>query len=159
MAPGEGLFKTCKVCSQVLPPDQFPGDRRSCRSCEKKRKREWNQNNRRRVRYALRGLSLEEYEALVRKNRCPLCRTRSPVRFVLDHDHRSGLSRSLLCDRCNIALGLVNDRVAVLLRSAWYLWVYRAQHFFRGIKRRLGASAPRLFSCSGFAAGFRKTGS
>lgn len=37
-------------------------------------------------------------------------------RLNLDHDHRTGLYRALLCDRCNAVLGKVDDD-ALLLRA------------------------------------------
>lgn len=59
-----------------------------------------------------RGVTLAQYnEMLVRQGRrCAIChRTREEsgqVRpFSVDHDHKSGLVRGLLCARCNIMVG------------------------------------------------------
>lgn len=41
------------------------------------------------------------------KGACPLClrKRREVKRFVIDHCHRTGKVRGLLCDTCNITLG------------------------------------------------------
>lgn len=63
------------------------------------------------------GLSLEEYDFLyeAQEGRCAICREprprrsrgkeRSERRLSVDHDHRSGKVRGLLCYRCNTTLG------------------------------------------------------
>ena len=66
------------------------------------------------------GVSIEEYEAmLVRQGGgCGIC-GRSPssqVSLHVDHDHRTGRIRGLLCFVCNSSLGELDDRD--LLRAA-----------------------------------------
>lgn len=41
--------------------------------------------------------------------------------LVVDHCHETGVVRSLLCDRCNRAIGLLKDSPDVLRRAALYL--------------------------------------
>jgi len=38
-----------------------------------------------------------------------------------DHNHSTGKIRGLLCRRCNLTLGLVNDSIPILERSIRYL--------------------------------------
>jgi hypothetical protein len=56
-----------------------------------------------------RGITLEEYADLLTKQegRCALCRTADPGRrsWCIDHDHKTGKIRGLLCWKCNVALG------------------------------------------------------
>lgn len=79
------------------------------------------------------GITLEDFSAMVRKQkgRCAICRrhhTKCPrgkgakprVRLYVDHDHRTGKVRGLLCHNCNGRL----DRLAtprLLIKSAKYL--------------------------------------
>ena len=67
------------------------------------------------------NIGLEDFEALVKKqkNTCPIChrqfaRARTTT---VDHDHKTGRVRGLLCQRCNLGLGQFLDSPD-LLRSA-----------------------------------------
>lgn len=68
----------------------------------------------------------EIYTTLLRmqKNRCAICgRDQEEVgkRFGVDHDHKTGNIRGLLCTKCNSGLGNFNDDVSVILLAAYYL--------------------------------------
>lgn len=78
------------------------------------------------------GLTVETYEALVlaQSGLCAICqhpergidaRTGEPRRLAVDHDHRTGRVRGLLCLRCNQAIGQFADDPAVLHRAILYL--------------------------------------
>jgi hypothetical protein len=70
------------------------------------------------------GISVEDYERLLTAQGgvCAIC-SKSPGRKILrvDHCHRSTRVRGLLCDNCNLALGLFKDDPALLRRAAEYL--------------------------------------
>lgn len=64
-------------------------------------------------------LALYDHQA----GRCPICRrtfTRKRVPGV-DHDHRSGLVRGLICSPCNTLLGFMHDDVQLFEDAARYL--------------------------------------
>lgn len=71
------------------------------------------------------GLSAEEYDSMLdlQEGRCAIClqkpRTR---RLAVDHDHKTGEVRGLLCNKCNHRiLGSAHEDPAVLRRAARYL--------------------------------------
>lgn len=68
------------------------------------------------------GLSIAEYEALLaeQKSACAIC-GESGLRLYIDHNHRTGKVRGLLCPYCNLALGGFRDSVDLLLAAARYL--------------------------------------
>lgn len=72
------------------------------------------------------GLSLEEYEAkwTAQGSACAIC-GRQPKpgqrRYAVDHDHKSGRVRGILCWFCNRGLGYFMDRPWVLDVAAAYL--------------------------------------
>ncbi len=56
---------------------------------------------------------------------CSICTTEKPGGrwniFVIDHCHRTGRFRGLLCDACNKALGMFDDDVDRLKAAILYL--------------------------------------
>jgi len=71
------------------------------------------------------GISLEQYNGLLLKqnNSCAGClRSFSPALVAaVDHEHKTGAVRGLLCSFCNRALGLVRDDPATLRRMCDYV--------------------------------------
>ena len=72
------------------------------------------------------GLDAAAYDALFRAQggRCAICRARpKSKRLAVDHDHKTGAVRGLLCSICNHdVLGGVHDDAAI----AWRAFVYLA---------------------------------
>lgn len=72
------------------------------------------------------GMTLEDYVRLgVRQKwRCRICdRSREELQqdLVVDHNHKTGKVRGLLCKGCNQALGLLHDEVEWIQRAIDYL--------------------------------------
>ena len=78
------------------------------------------------------GLTLAEYDELLTSQggKCAVCGadnsgcsnkdgTYQPM--YVDHDHKTGKVRGLLCSRCNTALGYVHDDPGILIKLAAYL--------------------------------------
>lgn len=62
----------------------------------------------------------EDYDFLFKaqRGRCAICRTRpeDDRKLCIDHDHETGIVRGLLCDRCNLGLGHLEDWIGSALR-------------------------------------------
>jgi len=56
-----------------------------------------------------------------RPNFCELCNVKFKKQPHADHDHKSGIYRGWICNRCNMTLGLVGDSPELLRALA--LWV------------------------------------
>lgn len=74
------------------------------------------------------GISLKEYAIRLAEQNgvCAICKGKNPPgrrarRLGVDHDHKTGEARGLLCDACNQVLGLMNDDATTLRRAADYL--------------------------------------
>ncbi len=68
------------------------------------------------------GLTEAGYKALVKiqQGKCAICRSNFTIPHV-DHDHRSGRIRGLLCFKCNTALGKFNDDPELLHSAILYI--------------------------------------
>ena len=67
----------------------------------------------------------EDYDTILafQDGECAICgRPPGKTRLAVDHNHKTGLVRGLLCWTCNVALGKFRDKDEVV-ESAW-LYVY-----------------------------------
>jgi NAD-dependent dihydropyrimidine dehydrogenase PreA subunit len=71
-----------------------------------------------------RGLTVEQFTQMLdrQQGKCLICET-VPQDHVLqiDHDHRTGVVRGLLCRDCNSGLGRFQDNAGLLKKAATYL--------------------------------------
>jgi hypothetical protein len=76
------------------------------------------------------GITIDRYNEMLTEQRgcCALCRKAESneikgkvVSLAVDHDHKTGAVRALLCSACNTALGLFNDDTALLDAAKAYL--------------------------------------
>ncbi len=74
--------------------------------------------------------------------RCALCRSRPRGRrLAVDHDHLTGIVRGLLCQNCNMALGLFGDNPNALTAAAKYVRKWRQGLEVGAIRRDLNTSS------------------
>lgn len=67
------------------------------------------------------GISLGDKQIMseAQSHRCLICEEQKSL--VVDHCHKTGLIRGLLCNTCNRAIGLLKDNPIVLQKCADYL--------------------------------------
>lgn len=69
------------------------------------------------------GITQEQFNEILaeQSNRCAICETDKPTKWHLDHDHKTGRTRGILCHRCNVTLGFVEDDIYLLYAMVEYL--------------------------------------
>lgn len=69
------------------------------------------------------GITLQKFnEMLKHQNECCLiCNKNDEKALCVDHCHKTGKVRGLLCNKCNKALGLFNDNIELIKVAASYL--------------------------------------
>jgi hypothetical protein len=122
----------------------YIGLRSTCKTCSSEERNEWRKrspkDNERNKAYnklhakRIRGRKLQRYwpgttweQALqnwddlyiLQGGHCALC----PRHLVLhvDHSHKTGAVRGLLCNKCNRGLGMLNDDITILTAAIEYL--------------------------------------
>jgi len=135
------IEKVCTGCGQLKLASSFYLDRRRksglqsrCKACDKWRfktasyrakKKEYDKHYYIKYNY---GISLEEYNMFVvaQKGVCLICSKKCfrHKRLSIDHDHKTGKIRGLLCHKCNNGLGLFNDSPVLLKKAAEYVSMY-----------------------------------
>lgn len=75
------------------------------------------------------GISLKTFEDIsnAQNNVCKICKKKNTRdRFLqVDHDHKTGKIRSLLCSHCNNGLGCFFDNIEVMKLAIQYLQDHR----------------------------------
>ncbi len=130
-----GLTNKCKDCTRQYRKQKY------WENAEKNRKasNKWLEANRveanKRRRWArlekLYGLTETKYNELLASQNygCAICENLSPGVtkdghediFKVDHNHTTGKVRGLLCNKCNIGIGQMEDDPDRVLRAAFYL--------------------------------------
>lgn len=131
--------KKCSKCKEVKPHAEFAktkdkpsGMVSHCKSCiRNKCKALWKEGSIRDSVYQRKyGISLSEYHRLFDKQKgvCRICGAADPgghgsknKRFYVDHCHKTGIVRGLLCHHCNVGLGSFKDDVGILTKAIEYL--------------------------------------
>lgn len=73
------------------------------------------------------GITPEYFEKMfeAQGKRCAVCGTykngKSNYRFCVDHDHKTGKIRGVLCIKCNVLIGQSDDNVQTLQNAIDYL--------------------------------------
>lgn len=112
----DGRFSTCKECQSIRSKEMTPEYRRS-----KQLK-------------MLYGITQEHYESLLERQgfRCAICGAKEAggptSSFKIDHCHDSGHVRGLLCNKCNLGIGHLQDDIAILHKAIEYLNENRTGH-------------------------------
>jgi hypothetical protein len=77
------------------------------------------------------GITPEEYDKILESQSgvCGICKleqatTARQYRLYVDHDHRTGQIRGLLCHTCNLGLGHFKDQIPLLQNATDYLRKY-----------------------------------
>jgi Recombination endonuclease VII len=114
----------CPRCRKTKPRSEFwlsstnsSGLQSHCKPCQRTRVRKHSRRRHLRLAY---GMTPEDYQAMVKKQKglCPICLHKR--RLHVDHDHETGVVRGLLCSGCNSAVGLL-DQPRRLRRAMKYL--------------------------------------
>lgn len=69
------------------------------------------------------GIGLHQYQQMFEEQggECFICGSTEDRNLAVDHCHKTGAVRRLLCQKCNQGLGLFNDDPDMLKKAAWYL--------------------------------------
>lgn len=129
------MRKTCTKCKQEKSIDDFyVRNKRTmirqcvCKECTKTRVKSQYDADRVRNNHFKRnyGITLEQHSEMFEQQdgRCACCGNTGDGKWsqlCVDHCHSTGTVRELLCRRCNMVLGEVNDDPTLLLTLAAYL--------------------------------------
>lgn len=134
----DGLESRCKICRSNI--NKINKEKNSKKQHEYylknkdkilTRNKIWSNNNpdkvkNQKLKYAY-GITLLEFNQKLKKqnNFCKICNKSllnlDSKKIHVDHDHKTGRVRGILCHKCNSLLGLCNDNKIVLENAISYL--------------------------------------
>lgn len=103
-----GLQSRCKACSLDADRLAYQGGTRQKRQARK--------------RFERYGLTADQYASMydAQGGKCAIC-TVAKDSLDIDHNHETGIVRALLCNRCNTAIGLLEESPDRMLTAAAYV--------------------------------------
>ena len=133
-------YRKCRKCG-LLSPDSDnlylfvkdsnhkTGYTNLCKECKNRHGRNSpvTKETARKAQYKFRyGISIEEYDDIyiTQQGACAICFTHASelkYRLHIDHCHETGKVRGLLCKRCNLAIGFLDEDIDKLNSSIKYL--------------------------------------
>lgn len=135
--------KKCSKCKEYKLKMQFAkynrrtdGLQNSCKECARNQSSKWYYMNKMKAKGKLLkrkyGISLDEYEELFNSQYgiCAICNRKETVnsnkgatvkKLAVDHCHKTGKIRGLLCHFCNTAIGAFQDDTDLLEKAISYI--------------------------------------
>lgn len=118
MPQAKGNKKICSSCKKNKKVDQFNKHKNTadnlqnvCKSCKAQMTRNWK--------YSMKNGEIARM--IVEQNSsCAICLKKTDD-IVLDHDHKTGKVRQLLCRKCNALLGMCDDNILILNTAIAYI--------------------------------------
>lgn len=127
------LGKTCTACGKWKALSAFHkhricryGVESICKQCKFEKRKERDALNPDRIRSmdlkAKYGMTIADYKAMLarQEGRCAICGT-AEEKLVVDHNHKTGKVRELLCHLCNAMIGCARENLGILANAITYL--------------------------------------
>lgn len=128
--------KSCKECMSAARRAHYKAKRDSVL----KRVRKYRKGNPDKIKHTklmqTYGISFAEYNVILASQNgvCAVCEREEraiwrgqKTRLAVDHDHSTGAVRGLLCQKCNRALGLLEENVRHMARLIEYIEKFKSQ--------------------------------
>lgn len=124
----DGLQTYCRSCHNAIQREKYNSDP------AEKVKRQMRERKRNSLNplakkdselRRLYGIGIDVYLKMLQDQEevCKICKQECKTKYSLsvDHDHKSGKIRGLLCNRCNRAIGMFEDNPELLRLAAEYI--------------------------------------
>lgn len=127
------MHKECTSCNITKPLSEFYKNSKGkfktsqmCKECSKIWAKTYIKNNYLKVfakKYSTTEMSIK---AILEKDKCDICgcKPNAIKRHNIDHCHKTGSVRGLLCDSCNTGIGKFKDDTSLLANAIKYLEKY-----------------------------------
>lgn len=99
--------------------------RKYCKN-NKEKVKEINKKSYNRCRFKKYNMTLDEYNVMLENQnyKCAICgktKSENGKSFAVDHNHKTGKVRGLLCNHCNVGIGYLGDSAEITAKATAYL--------------------------------------
>jgi hypothetical protein len=135
-------MKKCSKCREVKPLNEYNksksgkfGVHHYCMICLRENKKIHYNHDKAKLRFIQNKYKLNELELnemfIAQNKKCKICQTKYDLLsrhngLYIDHCHKTGKVRGLLCMSCNRLLGNCNDNIDILKSSILYITEFGA---------------------------------
>lgn len=126
-----GYVRRCKECARLHNLNKYKFNKKKILAKNKR----WRDANRPKIKNAVLkryyGITLKFYKKLLQKQnyKCAICKRKfnfdKPRQVGIDHEHRRGFIRGILCRDCNLLLAYCKDSIELLLSAINYLKTHK----------------------------------
>ena len=135
-------MKKCFCCEETKPKKEFCKLTKSkdglyyyCRECDNKKHEEYKKENHVKVTTQKRecalirkyGITIKEFDKMIENqfHKCPICNRdfREKIKPVVDHCHKTGKIRGILCYGCNVSIGQFQESKEIFINAMNYLGI------------------------------------
>jgi hypothetical protein len=137
----DGIYSQCKDCKSELAREYRKNNPEKAKELDKKRGSKYREKSKniRKIYYEKNkdkfkdkaifrkfGISLDDYNKMFEKQKgcCIICNKHQiefDISLAIDHCHKTGKIRGLLCSYCNMGIGLLGENVKTLEKAIEYL--------------------------------------
>ena len=135
-------LKSCSTCKLEQPLSEYWTNKASldsldyqCKTCKRAARPHYKKENmkiyaRNWNRFKHTGFTFQEFDEKLKEQdfKCAICLTNEPGNrdWNADHDHTDGQKRGILCRKCNLGIGHLNDNPETLQRAIDYINHYNS---------------------------------
>ena len=132
-----GKRTSCKECSRKRYQDYYKNQPYESKVSRNNRRKFWIKNNpgiiskiNRRSTLKKYGITPKKYDEKLKKQnyRCAICgikeeeyKKNKNLNFSVDHNHKTGIVRGLLCNNCNRSIGLLKEDILTIKNMIKYI--------------------------------------
>ncbi len=118
--------RECQSCGHKRQPSYFRHYRSHiCRTCRNERYSNYDLEKR----TAIYGITVSRYQDILtlQENKCAICKKSfQETHDYIDHDHKNGEVRGVLCQKCNMGIGMFDENLSILVEAINYLSSYKS---------------------------------
>lgn len=119
----DGIYSYCKICTAIDAKIRYKKHRGLLSTSKKYRGKFRRREKKARLKFSYK-LNIDTFDKMYsnQEGHCAICNNKySDSKLFVDHNHKTGKVRQLLCIRCNSGIGRAKENIKILENAIKYL--------------------------------------